>query len=147
MKARLLTKALTLTLTCLALTACEFEWSRNGELDGYWQLHQLDTLQGGQADMRNSGIYWGIQMNLLEMRNVNLYNHDILFRFEKSNDKLRIWNPVNDNRDISDSIVNDVNTLNPFGILHLDETFDIETANGEQMVLTNEKFRFHLRKY
>ena len=38
-------KRLIFVLTiCMALVACDIETSGNGDLDGFWQLRQVDTL-------------------------------------------------------------------------------------------------------
>jgi hypothetical protein len=129
------------------LTACDFETSDNGDLDGFWQLHQLDTLAtGGSTDMRDSAIYWAVQVKLLEIRRLSDY-YSVMFRFDKSGSQLRISNPVCDDRDISDSIITSAETLRPFGLLNTSETFNIETLNSDHFVITNEAYRFHLRKY
>ena len=57
-----------LTLGVL-LVSCELETSGNEELDGYWQMNQVDTLStGGVADTREALVYWGIQGKLLQIR-------------------------------------------------------------------------------
>jgi hypothetical protein len=48
---------------------------------------------------------------------------------------------------VSDSLVNSIETLKPYGVLHLEEVFQIETFNSDDMVLVNDLYRFHLRKY
>ena len=48
---------------CTFLVSCELETSGNKELDGYWQMNQVDTLStGGVADTREALIYWGVQV-------------------------------------------------------------------------------------
>lgn len=130
------------------LTACDFEISDNGDLDGYWQLKQQDTLAtGGTTDMRNSGYYWSIQVNLLEIKDVQVHNPNILFRFEHKGNQLRLYNPIANERIVSDSLIANPATLEPYGLQQLDETFTIEQLNGEKMVLTNALYRYHFRKY
>ena len=60
--------------TCLAMamaaTSCGdfIETSDNGDLDGYWQLSQVDTLANGvQVDMTSSKVFWGVQGKFLTM--------------------------------------------------------------------------------
>jgi hypothetical protein len=54
---------------CMLLVSCELETSGNKELDGYWQMSQVDTLAtGGITDTREALIYWGIQGKLLQIR-------------------------------------------------------------------------------
>lgn len=136
----------------IVLAACDFEVSDNGDLDGFWQLRQLDTLAtGAVADMRPSGITWGVQHKLLEIRKNDDIYQCILFRFEKGESTLRIYRPVinlNDvDKSLPDSLVTDVKTLEPLGIQQLDETLQIEQFSADEMVLRNDKLRFHLRKY
>lgn len=137
-----------LLLTIVALTACDFEVSDNGDLDGYWQLSQLDTLAtNGTTDMRNSGYFWAFQVKLMEITDVQGHQRNILFRFDHTDNLLRIYDPIADKRQISDSIITDVSTLQPYGIEHLDETLTVEKLNSERMILTNQSYRFHFRKY
>ncbi|MBQ9672416.1 MAG: lipocalin-like domain-containing protein [Prevotella sp.] len=139
---------------CAVFAACDFETSDNGELDGYWQLRQVDTLAGGIADMRNSGLFWSVQVNLLEVRdNYNPFN-SLLFRFDKAGDILRIWNPIVNHKRISDSIVHDSATLARYYIVGtynadsvLESVLHIQELGGEHMVLTNKLYRLHFRKY
>ena len=54
---------------CTFLVSCELETSGNKELDGYWQMCQVDTLAtDGVADTREALIYWGLQGKLLQIR-------------------------------------------------------------------------------
>ena len=138
----------TLLAVIFMLTACDFEVSDNGDLDGYWQLKQQDTLAtGGTTDMRNSGYYWAIQVNLLEIRDVQAHQLNVLFRFEHKDSKLRLYNPIADNRNISDSLIASPVTLEPYGLQDIDETFDIIELNSDKMVLENACYRYHFRKY
>lgn len=148
-------KLLYLALTaCICFTACDFETSDNGDLDGYWQLRQVDTLNGGSTDMRNSGLFWSVQVNLLEIHDNITPTNSILFRFEKSGDILRIWNPIVNNRPISDSIVKSPNTLAYYYVESyykpdstLEAILHIQELGSERMVLQNDSYRLHFRKY
>ncbi len=137
----------------VSLLACDFEISSNGKLDGNWQLARLDTLAPGtlstsaSVDMRGSGVFWCVQHRLIEIMNVNQRENNVFFRFEKTENTLRLWNPVSDNRTVSDSLVTSPSTLQPFGIQKLDETLLIEEFSSDAMVLRNERLRFHLLKF
>lgn len=142
------------TAICMLSTACDFETSDNGSLDGYWQLSQLDTLTAGSSDMRSSGLFWSVQVRLLEIRNNFDANRSILFRFEQKGDYLRLWNPVADNKNISDSVITSPVTLAQYnieGALNaegvLESTLKVEQLDDDRMVLSNSGFRFHFRKY
>ncbi len=140
---------------CIGFAACDFETSDNGDLDGYWQLTQVDSMQtGGSVDMRPSSIFWSVQVNLLEIRNNKDVLRSVLFRFDKNGDRLRIWNPITNDRQISDSIVADSATLTPYYIMctHnadsiLETTLQIRKLDSEQMILQNENYQLHFRKY
>lgn len=145
-------KIIYMLFAMVLMTSCDLETSDNGDLDGFWQLTQLDSLTTSgdvksTQDMRYSGWYWCVQHKLLEIRDYNDASHNIFFRFEKTSNTLRLYSPISDNRAISDSIVSNPNTLKPLGIQSLDETMTIEQMTSEKMVLNNRVLRFHLRKY
>jgi hypothetical protein len=141
-------KLLYLFLTMMIMAACDFETSNNGKLDGNWQLAQLDTLStGGSADMRASTFYLSVQHHLLEMKILNDHLKNVFFRFEQTETTLRLYNPVSDNKEISDSVVTSPLTLQPFGLQSLDETLAIEQLTSDNLILRNEKFRYHFRKF
>lgn len=145
-------KIIYILFAMVLMTSCDLDTSDNGDLDGFWQLAQLDSLTtSGDVksiqDMRYSGWYWCVQHKLLEIRDCNDVSHNIFFRFEKTSNTLRLYSPISDNRAISDSIVSNPNTLKPLGIQSLDETMTIEQMTSEKMVLNNRVLRFHLRKY
>ena len=76
--------------TCLAMTMAAtscgdfIETSDNGDLDGYWQLSQVDTLANGvQVDMTSSKVFWGVQGKFLTMLDTHQApSYGYMFRFE-----------------------------------------------------------------
>lgn len=135
----------------LLFVSCDLETSGNGDLDGYWQMSQVDTLAtGGVADTRESLIYWGIQGNLLQIRysENNLYlGEGLLFRFEKKKPLLTLSSPMVHHLYETDEPIDDVEVLKPFGIYRLEEVFSIDRLDDKYMVLTNDVLRLHFRKY
>ncbi len=140
---------------CIGFTACTFETSNNGDLDGYWQLSQVDSLKKGTSvDKRASGLFWSVQVNLLEIRNNTSPDSSIFFRFDKSGDILRIWAPIANIRAISDSVIKDSARLSAY-YLHstlrpdstLESVLHINELNSDRMVLENNSYRLHFRKY
>jgi hypothetical protein len=139
----------------IALVACDFETSDNGDLDGYWQLSEMDTLATGRtADMRYSKIVCAVQVRLLEFRRADDINTGVMFRFEQRGDSLLLTNPVQNNRNISDSLVNNPATLVHYGMTattgkdgKLEVKFLIEKLNDSRMTLSNKLYRLHFRKY
>lgn len=137
-----------LFVLCLTLSACEIETSNNGQLDGNWQLRTIDTLQtGGICDMSRSYIYWSVENNLLQLRDIDNSNLKILFRFEKKGDQLNIHSPFKVITKDELEPLEDDEVLRPFGIYGTTADFAIEQLNSSRLVLRNEDYRFHFRKY
>lgn len=135
-----------------ALAACDdFQASDNGKLDGFWQLTQVDTLQSGRSeDVAKRMIFWSVQADLLEMKDLHDMTHayhGIFFHFSHEGDRLRIYDPVIDNRMISDSIVAEERTLWFYGVYHLEEAFQVLQLEAKKMTLENERLRMYFRKY
>lgn len=141
---------------CMALLtmACDhFHTSDNDSLDGMWQLTNVDTLAtNGTADVRQCEIFWSVQARLLEMMKYapkadGEWQTSVFFRFELSGDRLRLYDPVADERAFSDSIITDVSTIWYYGISHLDETLKVLQLNSSRMTLESERLRMYFRKY
>ena len=139
-----------LTLGML-LVSCELETSGNKQLDGYWQMSQVDTLAtGGITDTRDSLIYWGIQGKLLQIRfseNGKYLGEGLLFRFERGAYTLNLSSPIRHHLYETDEPIDDVEILKPYGIYDLEEVFSIEELNDDNMVLFNDELRLHFRRY
>lgn len=130
----------------LLLGACSLETSHNGDLDGFWQLHHADTLAtGGSADMRDSKLYWAVQMHLLRVLKTDY--GAVFFRFNNTGDSLLLSDPYLDNRDSSDIKVTDASLLLPYGFSSLSEGYVIEQLDADKMVLKSRVVRLHFRKY
>ena len=131
------------------LSGCDnFHSSDNGALDGFWQLTNVDSLHNGISnDVRETQVFWTVQADLLEIRDLSLQHIDVFFRFEHRGDELRLSNPVADNRQISDSLITDVNTILPYGLSHLTETLKILRLDSKKMTLQSERLRMYFRRY
>ncbi len=141
-------RLLCLILPCLFLAACDLEYSNNGMLDGNWQLRQIDTLAtNGTCNMSQSYIYWAVQDKLLQIRDIDNDNLIILFRFEKKEGHLTILSPckVITKDELVPLETNEL--LLPFGITDIEETFLIENLSHGNLVLSNDLYRLHFRKY
>lgn len=141
-------KLLYIILSCLILTACELETPNNGKLDGNWQLRQIDTLATrGTCDMSYSYIYWAVESHLLQVRDIDNKNQKILFRFEKQGDELMIHSPhFVQTKDELIPLKND-SLLTPLGIVGIKDTFLIEKLNHEHLILRNQRYQLHFRRY
>lgn len=139
-----------LTLGML-FVSCELETSGNDELDGYWQMSQVDTLStGGVADTREALVYWGIQGKLLQIRfseNGKYLGEGFMFRFNREDDVLTLSSPILHHLYKTDEPITDVEVLKPYGIFDLEEVFAIEELNDHNMVLTNDVLRLRFRRY
>ena len=136
---------------CILFVSCELETSGNKQLDGYWQMSQVDTLAtGGITDTRDSLIYWGIQGKLLQIRfseNGKYLGEGLLFRFERGAYTLNLSSPIRHHLYETDEPIDDVEILKPYGIYDLEEVFSIEELNDDNMVLFNDELRLHFRRY
>lgn len=144
-------KLLYILALSMLMVSCELETSGNDELDGYWQMSQVDTLSTGHVtDTREALIYWGIQGKLLQIRfseNGKFLGEGLLFRFNRVNDDLILSSPVIHHLYETDEPIDDVEILKPYGIFNLEETFYIEKLDDDEMVLLNNSLRLHFRRY
>ncbi len=130
----------------MSLGACDIEFSDNGALDGYWQMTSADSIAtDGTCDMTGNRIFWSVQKDLLEVKQVGFYG--ILFKFEYNNDFLTLSNPYVNDRDSFDIKVEDVSVVQPMGINKLEEQFVIIELNSDKMILQSDMLRLHFRKY
>lgn len=133
------------------VTSCGdlLETSSNGDMDGYWQLAQVDTLTtGGTTDMTGSKVFWGVQgkfLNVLDTHESPSYGY--MFRFQHTADSLWLSDARVNNREVSDSLLTDVSLLRPLGINELAEHFLVERLTDSRMVLCGKVVRLHFRKF
>ncbi len=124
----------------------DIDFSVNGALDGFWQLTSVDTVAtSGKREMRETGVFWSVQKDLLEVKQVGFYG--ILFKFEYNNDFLTLSNPYVNDRDSFDIKVEDVSVVQPMGINKLEEQFVVIELNSDKMILQSDMLRLHFRKY
>jgi hypothetical protein len=134
----------------LLLTGCEFHASENGDLDGLWQLTQVDTLTtGGVEDMRYSQVSWAFQGHLMEMRKPLLFTYegDILARFDHTRDSLVVYDCYISKRDMGDIPVTKPEDLYPYGLRRLTERFRVMVLNDSRMTLRSDSLQLYFRRY
>lgn len=136
---------LILTTSCGDL----LETSDNGDLDGYWQLAQVDTLAtGATKDMTSSKVFWGVQGKFLDVLDTHKSpTYGYMFRFQHTADSLWLSDARVNNREVSDSLLTDVSPLRPLGVNDLAEHFLVERLTGSRMVLRGKVIRLHFRKF
>lgn len=136
-------RLLYLFVMCIALGACEFHSSENGDLDGFWQMTQIDTLEtSSETDVREDLLFYSFYVHLMTAETPS---YTAYFRFEKSGDSLILYSPTDGGR--TDNAITDVSKLQPMGINRLREGFLIEGLSGSKMILKSQELRLHFRKY
>lgn len=142
----------------LSLMSCEIETSENGKLDGFWHLERIDSLNNNKIeDYSNKLIFWGIQMHLIETKDIDNNNINHLYlRFKQTTDSLYI-NKIYENHwhedNYDDETAGDVpvslpnNDTRHYGINAIPETFLKEELNGRRMVLRSKTLRMTFRRF
>ena len=132
----------------LLLTSCDKEDSANGNLDGFWQMTiMLNKVDATNSDMRLSGITWAFQGHILELRDVNKVNQDIIMSFNYDGNKLKLYEPYRVDRDSNDIIINDVAFLLPYGIESTTVEYNVIELSNSCMILDNNVWHLEFRKY
>lgn len=132
----------------LLLTSCDKEDSVNGNLDGFWQMTMmLNKVDATNSDMRLSGITWAFQGHILELRDVNKVNQDIIMSFNHDGNKLKLYEPYRVDRDSNDIIINDVAFLLPYGIESTTVEYNVIELSNSCMILDNNVWHLEFRKY
>lgn len=135
-------------LSLITITSCTLDTSDNGDLDGYWQLSSIDTLANGHSvNMRDSGIFWAVQKDLLVTRATKEPLIEVIFKFKHTSDSLILSKPHLAFRDSSDIIVTDASVLYRLGITNLQEQYVILELSSSIMALKNKDLQLMFRKY
>lgn len=132
-----------------SFTSCELETSGNGDLDGFWHLVQVDTLQtGGVNDTSKELFFWSFQVNLLEFSDRSYHIPIYMARFNHENGQLKVTQPCLYNRDEGNEMVTEENVkdISPYGLNALEETFRVEELSGSKMTLSNGTLRIYFKK-
>lgn len=132
-----------------SFTSCELETSGNGDLDGFWHLVQVDTLQtGGVNDTSKELFFWSFQVNLLQLSDRSYQIPIYMARFNHENGQLKVTQPCLYNRDEGNEMVTEENVkdISPYGLNALEETFRVEELSGSKMTLSNGTLRLYFKK-
>lgn len=130
------------------LSSCEIETHSKGNIDGNWHLEQIDSLNtGGINDLSNERIFWGVQANLVQLKDYYLPDSIYLMRFHMENDMFTLYEPHINDRDLHDPEVTDVSSLAHFGVNNLRESFQIEKLSANRLILKAEKLRLYFKKF
>ena len=133
----------------IGLTACsDVEFSDNGDLDGFWLLSRVDTIQTGKSgDYRTLGLTWAFQGKILEVRDVRKEHQDIILSFSHQGDLLKTFSPYLVYREEGDWQIDDTDYLKPYGISRLEENYKVLKLNHSEMTLESDLLRLHFKKY
>ena len=132
-----------------SFTSCELETSGNGDLDGFWHLVQVDTLQtGGVNDTSKDLFFWSFQVNLLEFSDRSYHIPIYMARFNHENGQLKVTQPCLYNREEGNEMVTEENVkdISPYGLNALEEIFRVEELSGSRMTLSNGTLRLYFKK-
>lgn len=135
---------LSVALSLLVFQSCELETSDNGNLDGNWQLMQIDTLAtGGRNDVKDQQLFYAVQVRLLCL---NAYNtavsSNMYFYFEHTADSLKLKPASSDGH-----AMYHVSSLRPYGINRELESFKVMLLNSDKMQLRSDSLLLTFRKF
>ena len=137
-----------LCLSLCGITSCEVETSGNGELDGFWHLERIDTLQNsGSKDLTLHRIFWSFQGKILMLNDMDYQHPECVMTFTHHDQQLLIVNPLMSDRTKGDPLIKDVKVLAPYGIHQLDERFEVETLSNRKMILRSQRYRLVFIKF
>ncbi len=138
-----------LAVICITagFSGCTLEMSDNGDLDGFWNLRQIDTLETRRTvNVKDERIYWSIQLNMIDVRFVDDKFKECVMKFEKSGDTITINTPCYFNHTDGDVPLTNADPLRPYGINSMNERFIIENLSSDKMTLKSETLRLFFRK-
>lgn len=142
--------AMIIMVSVSGMSSCET--IDNGDIDGFWIITQVDSLQQGTSHkIREQLKTWSFQANLARFFN---YNEDtqktpLMARFEQSNGNLILSEPFIYNRMEGDVLLTMDSThyLRPHFINSLPDTFRIEKLNRNKMKIADDVVRLYFEKY
>ena len=144
---RLLYIATVLILLTFGFSGCTLEMSENGDLDGFWNLKQIDSLDiNKKVDVESERIYWSVQLNMIDVRFVDGRIDECVMKFNKSGDTISISDPCYYYHTHGDKVITDVDALRPYGINSLNEKFIIDHLSPGHMVLRSDKLKLYFKK-
>lgn len=135
---------LLVVVALLVFQSCELETSDNGNLDGNWQLMQIDTLAtGGRNDVKDQQLFYAVQVRLLCL---NAYHanaeSNLYFHFEHTADSLKLKPASSDGH-----VMYHVPSLRPYGINKELESFKVMLLNSDKMQLRSDSLLLTFRKF
>lgn len=134
-------------VAAMSATSCDLETSDNGDLDGFWHLVQVDTLDtGGTCNMKEARIYWSFQCDVLKLDDKTERNRSIIMRFDNRGEQMTLFDPYIYDRGAGDIKLEDINMLRPFGINAMSETFNVSHLSSHNMIIESPMLRLSFKK-
>lgn len=131
----------------LSSVSCELETSGNGNLDGFWHIVSIDTLStDGKTDLSQQLFFWSFQNHLMTLSDKKGIQANIVARFQRTDNTLRLYYPCIDQRESGDIAIEDVEILRPYGVNSIEEHFEIERLNKNNMTLKSQTLRLRFVK-
>lgn len=139
-------------ISMFAFSSCELESSDNGELDGFWHLESIDSLENGKTvDMSKLHVFWGIEYKLIAATQYDNNTERMFFRFEQTSDSLKITqafiNHGHQDNGGDIPLTEVTNDLRYYGINNLPEGFAKEALSGSKMILRSKTLRLKFKKF
>lgn len=128
-------KIVFILFTAIACTACQKE-DNNGDLGSFWKIMTIEEHSTGTTvNLVNESHFWGIQLDLLEIRKTTgIRNY---FRFQHVGDSLFVQGINNLESDLKLWGIYD-NANERYGVLHLDD---------KSMILDSKNARITFRSF
>ena len=124
--------------TLLLFYSCDIESSKNGNLDGFWQLERVDTIStSGSLDLSQEKLFWAFQKDLLQLRGDE---QEFYLRFNHHDNYLDLSDPRLRDREKDDPAISSstMYLILPYGINEEEESFQVVTLDNDNMVLRNQ---------
>ena len=131
----------------ISLAACDVERSSHGDLYGYWHLEQIDTFNGGSADMSSQLKFWAVQSRLIELSDHDGKYSSIIFHFERQDASLFLSDAHVNNRMEGDPEAEGVWQVEPFGLNSLTPRLRIVSLSSGKLVVSNKIVRLNFKKF
>ena len=133
-------KSLFILYIAIGLSSCG-DVDTNGDLDGMWQLMEIEAEDGSVSEEKENRKYYSVQQNLISLRHIG--GSGYLCRFQYTNDSLIISVIMKENA----NIVSIKRRLVELGFTDTTERFAIEHLTKKKMILKSTNNRLTLRKF
>lgn len=141
---------LLILLTIIATSSCE-SYLVNDELDGFWQVLNIEDKQNDNITNCNGDTYYSFQRELvlvsyvLPNRPIGQMKENYIAYFTRENDSIYMTDfRIYLDREGKQA---ELQGLKKFGLHDTFNTFHIEKLNSEELILNSDKTRIILKKH